>query len=31
MWDYIINIHSGELLRAKIKEFIINEHNFFLF
>ena len=25
MWDYIINIHSSELLSTKIKEFKINE------
>ena len=30
MWDYIINIHSSELLRTKIKESRINEHKFFL-
>ena len=25
MWDYIINIYPGDLLRAKTKDFIINE------
>ena len=25
MWDHIINIHSSELLRTKIKESRINE------
>ena len=29
MWDHIINIHPNELLRTKIKEFRIKEHNFF--
>ena len=29
MWDHIINIYPSELLRTKIKEFTINEHNFF--
>ena len=26
MWNHIINIHPGELLHTKIKEFRINEH-----
>ena len=26
MWDYIINLHSSELLYTKTKEFTINEH-----
>ena len=26
MWDYIINIHSSELLSTKTKESRINEH-----
>ena len=25
MWDYIINIYPSDLLRAKTKDFIINE------
>ena len=25
MWDYIINIHPSDLLRAKTKDFRINE------
>ena len=29
MWDHIINIYPSELLYTKIKEFTINEHNFF--
>ena len=29
MWDHIINIHSSELLRTKIKESRINEYNIF--
>ena len=26
MWDYVINIHSSELLCTKIKESRINKH-----
>ena len=27
MWDHIINIHPSELLRTKIIESMLNEHN----